>query len=57
MHVSGRNIKLSRSEVVVDSAPLLSQQTAELLTSLRHYTPEEVKKLESAGAVYCSAAL
>ena len=57
IHVSGKNIKLSRSKAVVGSTPLPGQHTAEILTSLLHYTPEEVKKLESEGAVYCSAAL
>ena len=54
IHVSGKNIKLSRSEVVVGSAPLPGQHTAEILTSLLHYTPEEIRKLETEGAVYCS---
>ena len=53
MHVSGKNIKLSRSEVevVVGSAPLPGQHTTEILTSLLHYTPEEIRKLETEGAV------
>jgi len=54
IHVSGKNARLSRSEVVVGSALLPSQHTAEILTSLLHYTPQEVMKLESGGAVYCS---
>ena len=54
MHASGKNIKLSRSEIVVGSASLPGQHTAEILTSLLHYTPQEVQKLESEGAVYCS---
>ena len=52
IHVSGKNIKLSRSEVVVGSAPVPGQHTVELLTSLLHYTPEEVEQLETEGAVY-----
>ncbi len=52
IHVSGKNIKLSRSEVVVGSAPVPGQHTEELLTSLLHYTPEEIEKLETEGAVY-----
>jgi|RhiMetdeSRZDD1v2_1073273.scaffolds.fasta_scaffold599379_2 hypothetical protein len=51
------DLDLRNAEVVVGSAPLPGQHTAEILTSLLHYTPEEVKKLESEGAVYCSAAL
>jgi crotonobetainyl-CoA:carnitine CoA-transferase CaiB-like acyl-CoA transferase len=52
IHVSGKNIKLSRSEVVVGSAPVPGQHTEELLTSLLHYTPKEIEKLEAEGAVY-----
>ena len=52
IHVSGKNIKLSRSEVVVGSAPVPGQHTQELLTSLLHYTPEEIEQLETAGAIY-----
>jgi formyl-CoA transferase len=54
IHVSGKQIKLSRSEIVVGSAPLPGQHTAEILTSLLHCSPEEVRKLEAEGAVYCS---
>jgi crotonobetainyl-CoA:carnitine CoA-transferase CaiB-like acyl-CoA transferase len=54
IHVSGKHIKLSRSEIVVGSAPLPGQHTAEILTSVLHCTPEEVRKLEAEGAVYCS---
>lgn len=52
IHVSGRNIKLSRSEIVVGSAPVPGQHTAEILTSVLHYTPEEIEKLEAEGAAY-----
>jgi crotonobetainyl-CoA:carnitine CoA-transferase CaiB-like acyl-CoA transferase len=54
IHVSGKNIKLSRSEVVVGSAPLPGQHTEEILTTLLHYSPEEVSALEAEGAVYRS---
>jgi len=54
IHVSGKHIKLSRSEIVIGSAPLPGQHTAEILTSVLHCTPEEVRKLEAEGAVYCS---
>ena len=54
IHVSGKHIKLSRSEIVVGSAPLPGQHTEEILTSLLHCSPEEVRKLEAEGAVYCS---
>ncbi|MGE3539537.1 MAG: CaiB/BaiF CoA transferase family protein [Candidatus Tectimicrobiota bacterium] len=53
IHVSGKNIKLSRSEILVGSAPVPGQHTEEILTSLLHYSPAEVRALEAAGAVYC----
>jgi formyl-CoA transferase len=56
IHVSGKFIKLSRSETVVGSAPVPGQHTEELLTSVLHYTPEEIDKLEAEGAVYRSIA-
>jgi CoA:oxalate CoA-transferase len=52
IHVSGKNIKLSRSEVVVGSAPTAGQHTREILTSLLGYSDQEVDGLESAGALY-----
>ena len=52
IHVSGKNIKLSRSEVVVGSVPVPGQHTEELLTSLLHYTQEEIEQLETQGAIY-----
>lgn len=52
VHVSGKLIKLSRSEVVVGSAPVPGQHTEELLTSLLKYSPEEIATLEAEGAVY-----
>jgi formyl-CoA transferase len=52
IHVSGKPIKLSRSEVVVGSAPVPGQHTEELLTSLLKYSPEEIATLEAEGAVY-----
>jgi crotonobetainyl-CoA:carnitine CoA-transferase CaiB-like acyl-CoA transferase len=54
IHVSGKQIKLSRSEIVVGSAPLPGQHTEEILAALLHCSPEEVRKLEAEGAVYCS---
>jgi formyl-CoA transferase len=53
IHVSGKNIKLSRSEIVVGSAPVPGQHTEEILTTLLHCTKEEVQKLQAEGAVYC----
>ncbi len=52
IHVSGKPIKLSRSETPVGSAPVPGQHTEELLGSLLNYTSEEIEKLENEGAIY-----
>ena len=52
IHVSGKFIKLSRSETVIGSAPVPGQHSEEILTTLLHYTPEEIGALEAEGAVY-----
>ncbi|HXH12588.1 MAG TPA: CoA transferase [Alphaproteobacteria bacterium] len=52
IHVSGKFTKLSRSELVIGSAPVPGQHTAEILTTLLGYSPEEVGKLEAQGVVY-----
>lgn len=52
IHVSGKFTKLSRSELVIGSAPVPGQHTAEILTALLGYSPEEVAKLEAEGVVY-----
>lgn len=52
IHVSGKFTKLSRSELVVGSAPVPGQHTEEVLTTLLGYSPEEVGKLEAEGVVY-----
>lgn len=52
IHVSGKNIKLSRSDVVVGSAPIPGQHTEEILTTLLGYAGEEIAALEAGGAVY-----
>ena len=54
IHVSGKNIKLSRSETVVGSAPLPGQHSEEILTGLLGCTPQDIDDLETAGAVYRS---
>jgi crotonobetainyl-CoA:carnitine CoA-transferase CaiB-like acyl-CoA transferase len=54
IHVSGKFTKLSRSELVVGSAPIPGQHTDELLTKLLNYSPEEISALEAEGAVYRS---
>ena len=55
IHVSGKNIKLSRSEIVVGSAPIPGQHTAEILTTLLKYSAEEVQALEADRVVYTGA--
>ncbi len=52
IHVSGKNIRLSRSETVVGPAPLPGQHTEEILTGLLGCTPQDLDGLEAAGAVY-----
>ncbi len=52
IHVSGKNIKLSRSEIVVGSAPVPGQHTREILTSLLDYSDQDINALEAEGAVY-----
>ena len=52
IHVSGKNIKLSRSEIVVGSAPVPGQHTREILTSLLDYSDQDISALEAEGAVY-----
>ena len=52
IHVSGKNIKLSRNETVVGSAPVAGEHTEEILDGLLGFTPKEIDDLETAGAVY-----
>jgi crotonobetainyl-CoA:carnitine CoA-transferase CaiB-like acyl-CoA transferase len=52
IHVSGKPIKLSRSDTPVGSAPVPGQHTEAILSSLLRYSPEEIDKLEAEGAVY-----
>ena len=52
IHVSGKNIKLSRSDIVVGSAPVPGQHTEEILTTLLQYSPEEIQALEAGGVIY-----
>ena len=54
IHVSGKNIKLSRSETVLGSAPLPGEHTEEILTELLGCAPQDIDELEAAGAVYRS---
>jgi formyl-CoA transferase len=52
IHVSGKNIKLSRSDIVVGSAPVPGQHTEEILTTLLQYSPAEIQALEAGGVIY-----
>ena len=52
IHVSGKNIKLSRSGAVVGSAPTAGQHTREILTSFLGYSDDKIDGLESTGALY-----
>jgi crotonobetainyl-CoA:carnitine CoA-transferase CaiB-like acyl-CoA transferase len=55
IHVSGKNIKLSRSEIVVGSAPVPGQHTGEILTTLLNYSLHDIRQLEAEGVVYRNA--
>ena len=55
IHVSGKFTKLSRSKLVVGSAPVPGQHTEEILTTLLSYSPEEISALEAEGTVYRGA--
>ena len=52
IYVSGKNIKLSRSEVVVGSAPVPGQHTRGILSSLLNFGDAQVSALESEGVLY-----
>lgn len=45
IHVSGKQIKLGRSELVIGSAPTIGQHTDEILRDLLDYSPEQIQKL------------
>jgi len=51
IHVSGKHIKLSRSETPIGSAPTVGEHSREILTRLLHYTPEQVQKLREEGVI------
>lgn len=46
IHVSGKYIKLSRSETVVGPVPAVGQHTKEVLCGLLHYAPEHIQRLQ-----------
>jgi crotonobetainyl-CoA:carnitine CoA-transferase CaiB-like acyl-CoA transferase len=52
IHVSGKFTKLSRSELVVGSAPVPGQHTEDILTTLLDYDAEDIGKLEAEGVIY-----
>ena len=56
IHVSGKPIKLSRSETVVGSAPQPGQHTEELLAQVLGYDAARIEALESEGAIYRAVA-
>ena len=51
IHVAGKMVKLSRTEMVVGSAPTIGQHTDEVLKSILRYTPERIKALRAEGVV------
>jgi crotonobetainyl-CoA:carnitine CoA-transferase CaiB-like acyl-CoA transferase len=51
IHVSGKQIKLGRSENVVGSAPTIGQHTDEILRDLLNYSPEQIQKLREEDVV------
>ena len=51
IHVSGKSIKLSRSEIIVGSAPTPGQHTEEILTGILDYSPEQIKALRDDGVI------
>jgi len=52
IHVSGKFTKLSRSELVVGSAPVPGQHTEDILGTLLGYNAEDIGKLEAEGVIY-----
>jgi crotonobetainyl-CoA:carnitine CoA-transferase CaiB-like acyl-CoA transferase len=56
MYVSGKNIKLSRSEIVVGTTPVPGQHTRDILTRVLKYSDADVERLESEGVVYTPSA-
>jgi formyl-CoA transferase len=51
IHVSGKQIKLSRSETVVGSTPTVGQHTDEILSQVLNYPPERIRQLHEEGVV------
>ena len=51
IHVSGKYIKLSRSETVVGSPPAIGEHTEDILSGLLKYTPEQLRQLRDEGVI------
>jgi len=51
IHVSGKHIKLSRSEIIVGSAPTPGQHTEEILTGLLDYSKEKLAAMRGDGVI------
>ena len=51
IHVSGKYIKLSRSETVVGSPPTIGEHNDEIIGGLLRYPPEELQQLRDEGII------
>ncbi|MBA3030946.1 MAG: CoA transferase [Desulfobacteraceae bacterium] len=51
IHVSGKYIKLSRSETVVGSPPAIGEHTEDILGGLLKYKPEHLQQLREEGII------
>ena len=51
IHVAGKMIKFSRTEMVVGSTPTIGQHTEEILRDIAEYSEDEIKELEKDSVV------
>ena len=51
IHVAGKMIKSSRTEMVVGSTPTVGQHTEEILRDIAEYTEDEIKELDDDNVV------
>ncbi len=51
IHVSGKYIKLSRSETVVGSPPAIGEHNDEIIGGLLKYSPEQIQQLREEGVI------
>jgi crotonobetainyl-CoA:carnitine CoA-transferase CaiB-like acyl-CoA transferase len=51
IHVAGKMIKFSRTEMVVGSTPTVGQHTEEILRDIAEYTEDEIKELDDDNVV------